>query len=156
MRFVEGSYAHPLSSLLLESPLYNTSATATEKQAMSDPAKKIIVDNDWKEEAQAEKEALEAKLAEEKEKVHRPIPTASFDVLLNSLAMPAMLNLGMVQMPDHEPNLAEAKFYIDLLEVLEKKTKGNLDVQEHNTLTTLLHELRMAFVAISQGAGIQS
>ncbi len=123
---------------------------------MSDPAKKIIVDNDWKEEAQAEKEALEAKLAEEKEKVHRPIPTASFDVLLNSLAMPAMLNLGMVQMPDHEPNLAEAKFYIDLLEVLEKKTKGNLDVQEHNTLTTLLHELRMAFVAISQGAGIQS
>ncbi len=123
---------------------------------MTDPAKKIIVDNDWKEEAQAEKEALEAKLAEEKEKLHRPIPTASFDVLLNSLAMPAMLNLGMVQMPDHQPNLAEAKFYIDLLEVLEKKTKGNLDVQEHNTLTTLLHELRMAFVSISQGAGIQS
>jgi hypothetical protein len=122
---------------------------------MSDPTKKIIVDDDWKQEAQAEKEALEAKLSEEKEKQHRPMPTASFDVLLNSLAMPAMLNLGMVQMPDHQPNLAEAKFYIDLLEVLEKKTKGNLDTQEHNMLTTLLYELRMAFVAVSQGAGQQ-
>lgn len=120
---------------------------------MSDPTKKIIVDDDWKQEAQAEKEALEAKLLEEKEKQHRPMPTASFDVLLNSLAMPAMLNLGMVQMPDHQPNLAEAKFYIDLLEVLEKKTKGNLDTQEHNMMTTLLYELRMAFVAVTQGAG---
>jgi hypothetical protein len=122
---------------------------------MSDPTKKIIVDDDWKQEAQAEKEALEAKLSEEKEKQQRPMPTASFDVLLNSLAMPAMLNLGMVQMPDHQPNLAEAKFYIDLLEVLEKKTKGNLDTQEHNMMTTLLYELRMAFVAITQGAGQQ-
>ena len=122
---------------------------------MSDPTKKIIVDDDWKQEAQAEKEALEAKLSEEKEKQQRPMPTASFDVLLNSLAMPAMLNLGMVQIPDHQPNLAEAKFYIDLLEVLEKKTKGNLDTQEHNMMTTLLYELRMAFVAITQGAGQQ-
>lgn len=118
---------------------------------MSDPTKKIIIDDDWKQEAQAEKEALEAKLSEEKEKQQRPMPTASFDVLLNSLAMPAMLNLGMVQIPDHQPNIAEAKFYIDLLEVLEKKTKGNLDTQEHNMLTTLLYELRMAFVAVTQG-----
>lgn len=122
---------------------------------MSDPTKKIIIDDDWKQEAQAEKEALEAKLSEEKEKQQRPMPSASFDVLLNSLAMPAMLNLGMVQIPDHQPNINEAKFYIDLLEVLEKKTKGNLDTQEHNMMTTLLYELRMAFVAVTQGAGQQ-
>ena len=64
--------------------------------------------------------------------------------------MPAMLNLGMISMPNQTPNLGEAKFYIDLLEVVEQKTKGNLEVSEHNTLTALLYELRMAFVAATQ------
>jgi hypothetical protein len=117
---------------------------------MSEPGKKIIVDEDWKQEAQQEKETLEAKLAEEKAKQQAPLPTASFEVLINSLAMPAMLNLGMVSMPQHQPNLDEAKFYIDLLGVVEQKTKGNLDTQEHNMLTTLLYEMRMAYVAVTK------
>lgn len=119
---------------------------------MSDPAKKIIIDEDWKQSAQQEKEELEAKLEAEKARSSRPVPTASFEVLINSLAMPAMLNLGMVQMPDHQPDLGEAKFYIDLLSVVEQKTKGNLETSEHNMLTTLLYELRMAFVALAQQA----
>lgn len=119
---------------------------------MSEPAKKIIIDEDWKQEAQQEKELLEKQLEQEKH-TQQSIPTASFEVLINSLAMPAMLNLGMINMPKHAPNLDEAKFYIDLLEVVEQKTKGNLDVAEHNMLKTLLYELRMAFVAITtQGA----
>lgn len=115
---------------------------------MSDQGKKIIVDEDWKQEAQHEKELLEQKLEEEKHAQHA-VPTASFEVLINSLAMPAMLNLGMINMPKHSPNLEEAKFYIDLLEVVEQKTKGNLDVNEHNMLKTLLYELRMAFVTVT-------
>lgn len=117
---------------------------------MSETPKKIIIDEDWKAEAQQEKETLEAKLEQEKQSKTPPIPSASFEVLINSLAMPAMLNLGMISMPDHQPNLSEAKFYIDLLEVVELKTKGNLEVSEHNTLTALLYELRMAFVAATQ------
>lgn len=116
---------------------------------MSDPAKKIIIDEDWKQEAQHEKEELEAKIEHEKQ-VQHTVPAASFDVLINSLAMPAMLNLGMVKVPDHQPNLEEAKFYIDLLAVVEAKTKGNLEVAENNMLQTLLHELRMAFLAVSK------
>ncbi|HQR05771.1 MAG TPA: DUF1844 domain-containing protein [Gemmatales bacterium] len=119
---------------------------------MSDTTKKIIIDEDWKQEAQQEKESLEAKLEQEKIKKPPPLPTASFEVLINSLAMPAMLNLGMISMPNHQPNLNEAKFYIDLLEVVEQKTKGNLEVSEHNTLTALLYELRMAFVSATQNA----
>lgn len=119
---------------------------------MSDTPKKIIIDEDWKQEAQQEKESLEAQLAKEKQTQAPPLPTASFEVLINSLAMPAMLNLGMISMPNHQPNLNEAKFYIDLLEVVEQKTKGNLEVTEHNTLTALLYELRMAFVAVTQQA----
>lgn len=119
---------------------------------MSDTPKKIIVDEDWKQEALHEKESLEAQLEQEKRTQPPPLPTASFEVLINSLAMPAMLNLGMISMPNHKPNLNEAKFYIDLLEVVEQKTKGNLEVTEHNTLTALLYELRMAFVAATQHA----
>ena len=123
---------------------------------MSDPTKKIIIDEDWKQSAQQEKEELEAKLEAEKARSARPVPTASFEVLINSLAMPAMLNLGMVQMPDHQPDLSEAKFYIDLLGVVEQKTKGNLETAEHNMLTTLLYELRMAFVSLAQQAPADS
>jgi hypothetical protein len=113
--------------------------------------KKIIVDEDWKAEAEREKESLAAKLeAEQQAQAQPPMPEASFEVLLSSLATPAMLNLGMINVPNRSVNLEEAKFYIDLLGVLEQKTKGNLETREHNMLTSMLYELRMAFVAVSQ------
>jgi hypothetical protein len=122
------------------------------------PGKKIIVDEDWKAEAEREKETLSAKLEEEKQKQTDlpPMPEASFEVLLSSLATPAMLSLGLVQVPNRQVNLEEAKFYIDLLGVVEQKTKGNLETREHNLLTSMLYELRMAYVAVTknpQGAG---
>ena len=40
-----------------------------------------------------------------------------------------------------------AKFQIDMLAVLEEKTKGNLSAEESSMLTDVLHKLRMAFVA---------
>jgi hypothetical protein len=119
---------------------------------MNDSTKKIIVDEDWKSEAQREKELLEEKLKEEKQHQQRGMPQASFEVLVNSLAMPAMLNLGMIHTPQQKPhvNLAEAQFYIDLLTIVENKTKGNLETAEHNLLKTILYELRMAYVSIAQ------
>lgn len=113
---------------------------------MSDPGKRIIVDEDWKQSAQEEKEKLEVELQQAKGTEKPAFPTASFEVLINSLAMPAMMNLGMVDIPDHKPQLEEAQFYIDLLTVVEQKTKGNLEVAEHNLLTSLLYELRMLYV----------
>ncbi|MBL8822210.1 MAG: DUF1844 domain-containing protein [Planctomycetia bacterium] len=119
---------------------------------MSDASKKIIIDEDWKSEAQQEKEMLEEKLEQEKLQQGKSMPQASFEVLVNSLAMPAMLNLGLIHVPQQKPqiNLAEAQFYIDLLTVVENKTKGNLETAEHNLLKTILYELRMAFVNLSQ------
>jgi hypothetical protein len=118
---------------------------------MSDE-KKIVIDEDWKEEAQREKERLAEALEEEKLHQHElpPLPEASFEVLVSSLATPAMLSLGMLNIPNRQPNLDEAKFYIDLLEILERKTKGNLETREHNALTSILYELRMGFVAVTQ------
>jgi hypothetical protein len=119
------------------------------------PGKKILIDEDWKEEAQREKEKLEEQLEQEKAQVKDlpPLPAATFEVLLSSLATPAMIALGMLQVPGRPPSLEEAKFYVDLLEVLEQKTKGNLDTREHNALTSVLYELRMVYVSAVQQMG---
>ena len=73
-------------------------------------------------------------------------PPASFSVLVTMLFTQAMAMLG--QMPD--PNTGKskvnkpfAKHYIDTLEMLESKTKGNLDDQETAMLNEALHGLRM-------------
>lgn len=76
-------------------------------------------------------------------------PPASFSVLVTMLFTQAMGMLG--QMPD--PNTGKtkvnkpfAKHYIDTLEMLESKTKGNLDDQEVAMLNEALHALRMMYV----------
>jgi hypothetical protein len=51
------------------------------------------------------------------------------------------------------PNLAVAKHYIDLLELLLNKTTGNLDENEKALIEGTLHELRMAFVQVAGVGG---
>jgi hypothetical protein len=76
-------------------------------------------------------------------------PPASFSVLISMLFTQAMAMLG--QMPDpatgeSKVNKPFAKHYIDTLEMLETKTKGNLDDQESAMLIEALHALRMMYV----------
>lgn len=115
---------------------------------MSDE-KKIIVDEDWKEEAQREKERLAEEIEKERKlKTQPPVP-ASFAVLISSLATQAAISLGDIPNPltgKTEVNLGEARFHIDLLEVLQEKTKGNLTPEEAKGLETILFDLRMRFV----------
>ena len=117
-----------------------------------DQEPKIIVDSDWKSQAQAEK----ARLAED-EKNADPAPEgepaeASFAELLRSIAMPALMYMG--QIPDPGTGKAivaldAAKLHIDMLGILEEKTKGNLTQDEQTELSGFLRELRMIFVEIS-------
>lgn len=70
--------------------------------------------------------------------------------LVMTLQMGAMVNLGMVQAPEGERtpvNLPAAKDSIDMLEVLQAKTKGNLDDEEKEVLSEGMYHLRMAYVA---------
>ena len=72
---------------------------------------------------------------------------------MSMLATQAMLNLGTLPNPmtgKTDRNLSQAKHAIDLIEVLQEKTKGNCNPQEEAMLHNLLHELQMAYVA-SQG-----
>ncbi|GAB4368792.1 MAG: hypothetical protein Kow00128_14460 [Deltaproteobacteria bacterium] len=70
--------------------------------------------------------------------------------LVMTLQMGAMVNLGMVQTPEGQRtpvNLPAAKDSIDMLEVLQAKTKGNLDDEEREVLSEGMYHLRMAYVA---------
>jgi hypothetical protein len=76
----------------------------------------------------------------------------SFLSLVMSLASNAAANLGMMPHPvtgESGVDLQTAKHWIDVLGMLERKTKGNLDRQEAQTLETLLADLRMQYVSFT-------
>ena len=117
---------------------------------MTDEPKKIIVDDDWKQQAKKEKEKLTDK-AEESQQYE--MPPANFMVLINSFAMQAMVCMGVIANPmtgQQEKDFEAAKHYIDLLAVLEEKTKGNLTEEENKSLSLTLHDLRMAYVQVNK------
>jgi hypothetical protein len=76
----------------------------------------------------------------------------SFLSLVMSLASNAAANLGMMPHPvtgETGVDLPTAKHWIDVLGMLERKTKGNLDAQEAQTLEHLLADLRMQYVSFT-------
>lgn len=80
----------------------------------------------------------------------REIPPATFATLLNTLAMQAMGQLGVLPDPmTGKPTVNKpiAKHIIDTVAMLEEKTKGNLDEEESQMLKELLHQMRMIFVS---------
>ena len=137
-------------------------------------APKLIIDTDWKSQAQAEKE----KLTQASAKPAAPRPGAGtgpagagapgngaeaqaadsnapigFQDLLSLLVSQALAYMGAY--PDPRTGkavvaLEPARVYIDMLGVLQEKTKGNLSEAESQLLTRTLAELRMEFVEISK------
>jgi Domain of unknown function (DUF1844) len=76
-------------------------------------------------------------------------PPMTFITLVLSLSTQAMVNLGDLPDPvDKEQcqNLGSAKQLIDLLGVLDEKTKGNLSSEESQFLTSSLADLRIRYV----------
>ena len=132
------------------------------------------VDDDWKKQAQEEKR----KLAEESQKA-APAPAsapasassspaaattgrtrsgrgerdepASFAGLVRSLASQALLYMGGVALSDGQGivDLDTAKRQIDLMAVLEDKTRGNLTDEEQALLDVTLYETRMRFTGVA-------
>jgi len=81
------------------------------------------------------------------------IPAASFLSLANMLAVEAAMHLGLIQQPgDDAPHvdLESARHLIDMLGILQAKTRGNLTAEEDNLIENILADLRMQFVAISK------
>ena len=77
-----------------------------------------------------------------------------FSTLITSLTQTALFQLGLIRTPDMkepvEPDLEGASQTIDLISLLELKTRGNLTEQEKKLIDDTLFQLRMAFVEMSK------
>jgi hypothetical protein len=82
------------------------------------------------------------------------LPAIDFSTFILSLSTSALFHLGLI--PDAqsgkagERNLPLARQTIDILEILEIKTRGNLGPEEAKLLESLLFEIRMRFVEASR------
>ena len=79
-------------------------------------------------------------------------PAMSFDQLVQSVYMTAMMQLGAATHEGQQPqvDILGARQSIDMLGVLAEKTKGNLNPEETRLLDSALFELRLAFLEITQ------
>ena len=87
--------------------------------------------------------------------IHIPLPPASFSFLVLSLRAQAEMQLGLMALSEEEkpePDLHLARHTIDLMGILNEKTKGNLALEEQRLLENSLTELRFRFVQVSEEA----
>jgi hypothetical protein len=146
---------------------------------MSEEKPSLHIDTDWKRQAQEEKKRLadeEAKKASQRQAAaatpsassaipggpaptgapgpgspRGAIPPANFSVLVQSLLTQILFYLGDLATRGGAPqvNLDMAKHQIDILGVLEDKTKNNLTDDEKRLLDTALYEVRMRYVSVA-------
>jgi hypothetical protein len=117
---------------------------------------KRLFDESGKERPQEE---AQSSAAEEKPKVKGSSPTepkqesdypqVTFTNFILSLSTSALFHFGDFPDPEggaSEKNLPAAKQTIDILDMLNEKTKGNLDENENNLIQGALYELKMRYV----------
>ena len=78
-----------------------------------------------------------------------PVTFASFVISLGSSSLMLMGEQLDPQQPAMPVNLPQAKEIIDLLSVLDVKTKGNLNTEEQTVLRDMLYALRMKYVSLT-------
>jgi hypothetical protein len=75
---------------------------------------------------------------------------ADFATFIYSLNTQALLFLGKIPNPiskKYEKDIGTAKYLIDTIDMLSKKTKGNLDENETKLVENILYDLRMAYIS---------
>ncbi len=142
--------------------------------------KKIIIDEDWKGKVQAEKEAAarkqqsaesapaesapaesappesappESAPAKSPSDAAEPLPPPNLTFLASSLYLQGMVSLGLLPGPTSDKpqvHLEHAKHTIDTLQMLQEKTEGNRTPDETKEMDTMLHELRLSYIAVQQ------
>jgi hypothetical protein len=97
-------------------------------------------------------ETLHQEAGQESAQAKEPLPM-DFISFVMSLANTAVVQMGLAQTPEageSVKDLAGAKQLIDIIGMLEEKTRGNLDEEEKKILNDTLFQLRMAFVEASK------
>jgi hypothetical protein len=88
-----------------------------------------------------------------------PSPGLTFAAFVLSLARTAAVHFGDVDDPvsgtRSAPNLPAAQQMVEILGLLEVKTRGNLTAEERQLLEQILYELRVRFVEARQAAAAE-
>lgn len=136
----------------------------------------IQIDDDWKAQAQAEKQRLAQEAKAKQPAAPAPPPPSSpaasaasrstpadageqdgeqpptdFKTLVSSIASQAMLYLGMMPDPVSGQRIVgfeHARQQMDLLGVLEEKTQGNLSDEENTMLASMIYRLQKQYVQV--------
>lgn len=130
------------------------------------PQKTLIIDEDWKHQVEAEKEAARHAQAAEKPAEtpssagpRGPLPPANLTFLVSTLYLQGAIALGLVPNPvtnKADRQLDQAKHSIDLLSMIQQKTEGNRTPEESSELEAVLHELRLTYVSINEQPGTKN
>ncbi len=103
-----------------------------------------------KAEEPAKEEAPEHKTPEEPPPGgEEPLPEINFATFIFSLNSSALVHLGVIEDPASDrkqKSLPLAKQTIDIIGMLEEKTRGNLEENEEKLLKNILHDLRLMYV----------
>ena len=82
-----------------------------------------------------------------------PVPPATFEYLVASFRFQAEIQLGLLHFGEEkdkpEPNLDLARHFIDLMAMLQEKTRGNLSLEEQRMLDNTVTELRFRFIQVA-------
>jgi hypothetical protein len=138
---------------------------------MAEEQPSLHIDTDWKKQAQEEKRKLAEQQEQQRAAQRAPAATGaaapasgrpgrtparearlpSFDGIVQSLVTQALLYLGELAPQGSEPmlNLDMAKYHVDLLGILEDRTKNNLTAEEQHLLDAALYELRTRFINVA-------
>ena len=131
---------------------------AEHEEALADAADEMLPPSPTAEQSQQAKRAFDATV----ERLDTAIratnpgmertPEITFDRVIQSLYMQALLQLGGAAAPGQQPHvdILGARQTIDMLGVLAEKTKGNLSGAESKLLDTALFELHMGFLEMTQ------
>ncbi len=124
------------------------------------PEKKLIIDEDWKSQVEAEKAAAQhagdttdAAKPEASAGTHPRMPPADLTFLVGTLYLQGALGLGLLPNPvtnKPEVTLDQAQHAIDILAMLQTKTEGNRTPDESEELEAALHELRLNYVIVKE------
>jgi Domain of unknown function (DUF1844) len=87
-----------------------------------------------------------------------PIPEMNFERLVQSIYMQTLIQLGLTREPNTTPqvDLLGARNSIDMLGIIEQKTKANLTESETKLIEAALFEMRMGFLEITQALARQA
>ena len=90
---------------------------------------------------------------EDLQRLDKHAAAIDFANFVESLAQEALVHLGVLQHPEtgkSERNLPLARQSIDILEMLQSKTQGNLEAGEKKLMHAVLHDLRLLYVQHSK------